>query len=150
MIIVFADTGLRIGELSHLTSKGLFWDNDPLYIDIRARDGWKPKDPDIEVSVLIGSMIRRVKSEMAPCKFTSGTRLQVSLKSGGLLPASKGVTGFNLPGAEFGRVWASAIVVSFKAGSWIFGEAGIGSVRMGATAKAIDVVEIIHGLDPDL
>ena len=63
LIIVLADTGLRFGELSHLTAKSLFWDNDPPYIDIRARDGWKPKDPDeikqVPMTVPVQEVLRR-------------------------------------------------------------------------------------------
>jgi integrase len=45
MIVVLADTGMRFGELQHLTPEALHWDTNPPHIDIRARNGWKPKDP---------------------------------------------------------------------------------------------------------
>ena len=45
MIIVFADTGMRFGELQNLTAEALRWETNPPHIDIRARNGWKPKDP---------------------------------------------------------------------------------------------------------
>ena len=45
MIIVLADTGLRFGELQHLTPEALHWETSLPHIDIRARNGWKPKDP---------------------------------------------------------------------------------------------------------
>lgn len=63
MIVVYANTGLRWGELAHLTAKALFWDNDPPYIDIRARDGWVPKDPNevkqIPMTDLVAEVLRR-------------------------------------------------------------------------------------------
>jgi integrase len=45
LIIVFAGTGLRFGEAAKLTPDALHWDDDP-YVDIRARNGWTPKDAD--------------------------------------------------------------------------------------------------------
>jgi integrase len=45
MIVVFAATGMRFGELANLVPEALRWDTDPPHIDIRARNGWKPKDP---------------------------------------------------------------------------------------------------------
>lgn len=45
MIVVLAGTGLRFGELAHLTPDALNWDSETPFIDIRARHGWKPKDP---------------------------------------------------------------------------------------------------------
>jgi integrase len=63
MIIVFADTGMRFGELQHLTSDALHWDTSPPHIDIRARNGWKPKDPKekkrIPMSVAVTEVLKR-------------------------------------------------------------------------------------------
>lgn len=51
MIIVLADTGMRFGEMSHLTPDALHWDPKEPYIEIRARHGWTPKDPN-EIRVI--------------------------------------------------------------------------------------------------
>lgn len=63
MIIVFADTGLRFGELANLTVDALCWTNVPPYIDIRARHGWTPKDPkeqkQIPMTPLVQEVLRR-------------------------------------------------------------------------------------------
>ena len=40
MIVVLADTGMRFGELAHLTPEASRWDTEPPHIDIRARNGW--------------------------------------------------------------------------------------------------------------
>ena len=45
LIVTFASTGMRFEELAHLTSKSLCWNDTQPYIEIRARDGWMPKDP---------------------------------------------------------------------------------------------------------
>jgi integrase len=63
MIIVLADTGMRFGELQHLTPEALHWETDPPHIDIRARNGWKPKDPKekklIPMSVAVIDVLKR-------------------------------------------------------------------------------------------
>lgn len=45
MIVVLAGTGMRFGELQHMTPDWLHWDAECPYIDIRACGGWSPKDP---------------------------------------------------------------------------------------------------------
>ena len=63
MIVVLADTGMRLGELSHITPEWLRWDTDPPHIDIRARGGWKPKDPKerkrVPMSVAVAEVLKR-------------------------------------------------------------------------------------------
>ena len=46
LIIVFAGTGLRYEELAHVRKKDIHWDTQIPTIEIRAHDGWTPKDPD--------------------------------------------------------------------------------------------------------
>ena len=54
---------MRFGELAHLTPEALRWDTVPPHIDIRARNGWKPKDPKerkrIPMTVACAEVLRR-------------------------------------------------------------------------------------------
>lgn len=67
MIVVLADTGLRFGELANLTSKALQWEHETPYIDIRARNGWTPKDPkeikQIPMTEVVAEVLKRRDSK---------------------------------------------------------------------------------------
>jgi integrase len=63
MILVFADTGMRFGELANLVPEALHWETAPPHIDIRARNGWKPKDPKerkrVPMSEVVAAVLKR-------------------------------------------------------------------------------------------
>jgi integrase len=46
MIVVFAGTGMRFEELAHLRQKNIHWKTSIPTIEVRAQNGWSPKDPD--------------------------------------------------------------------------------------------------------
>lgn len=45
LIIVFAGTGMRFEELAHLRLKNIHWDTPIPTLQVRAQNGWTPKDP---------------------------------------------------------------------------------------------------------
>ncbi|MBN1669494.1 MAG: site-specific integrase [Kiritimatiellae bacterium] len=45
LVATFAATGLRFEEAAHLTPANLFWLNPFPIIEVRAQNGWTPKDP---------------------------------------------------------------------------------------------------------
>ena len=45
LIVVFAGTGMRFEELAHLRLKNIRWDTPIPSLEVRAQDGWSPKDP---------------------------------------------------------------------------------------------------------
>lgn len=63
LIVVLAGTGMRFGEVTHLTAESLCWPDPMPYIDIRARNGWSPKDPrevkQVPMSPAVQEILRR-------------------------------------------------------------------------------------------
>jgi len=45
LVIVLANTGMRFGEATHLVPESLHWRAEIPYIEVKARNGWSPKDP---------------------------------------------------------------------------------------------------------
>lgn len=66
IIVVLADTGMRFGELANLTPEALHWDTDIPYIDIRARNGWKPKDPKERKRIPMTETVQEVLKRREP------------------------------------------------------------------------------------
>ncbi len=63
IIVVLAGTGMRFQELAHMTAKWVHWETCPPYIQIRADNGWSPKDPreikQVPMSPEVAEVIRR-------------------------------------------------------------------------------------------
>lgn len=74
-------------------------------------------------------------------KGTAGMRFEVVLKVKRLLPIGECNICFDLPRAEFGRVWTFSIVVLTNAVSHIFRKTGIVLSGMGKASKHINAIE---------
>lgn len=66
LIVVLANTGMRFNEAANLTSDFIVWGDVP-YIDIRARNGWTPKDAEevkrVPMTQEVQSIIRRLEAQ---------------------------------------------------------------------------------------
>jgi len=73
LIILLANTGMRFGEATHLVPASCHWKGEMPCVEIRARNGWTPKDPRevkfVPMSPAVEQVLRR------RCRVPEGTYL---------------------------------------------------------------------------
>jgi len=62
LMVLYANTGLRYSEGTHLRPVDIVWNSQQPYAHIRAREDWKPKDPKEEKKIPLNHEVQEILS----------------------------------------------------------------------------------------